>query len=151
VRIRTADAVDGAAIAQLIEVFGFKMGADELADRIGRLSRMGEPVLVARMGDELAGCLTWHEMSVLHRPDPVGRITLLVVAPHMRRKGVGRALVEAAEARLAARGCGLIEVTSNDKLRAAHAFYRRLGYAQTSRRFARPLEPGSGLGRTRAS
>lgn len=141
-RIRTADAVDGEALAPLLADLGFEAGADALADRIGGLSRMGEPVLVAKIGDALAGCITWHVTNMLHRPHPVGRITLLIVAPGMRRKGVGRALVEAAEARLTARGCGLVEVTSNDKRRAAHAFYRRLGYEQTSRRFAKPIGSG---------
>jgi GNAT superfamily N-acetyltransferase len=139
-RIRNADAVDGEAIAPLIAGLGYEASADELADRIGRLSRAGEPVLVAKLGDALAGCLTWHVVPVLHRSKPVGRITLLVVAEGARRKGVGRALVEAAETRLRQRGCGLIEVTSNVKLRAAHAFYERLGFERTSHRFAKTLE-----------
>jgi GNAT superfamily N-acetyltransferase len=140
-RIRVADAVDGEALAALLGQLGFEASADELADRIGRLSRMAEPVLVAKLDDQVAGCLTWHVMTVLHRPLPVGRITMLVVAETARRKGIGRALVEAAEARLTARGCGLVEVTSNVKLRAAHAFYRHLGYDQTSHRFAKALNP----------
>ena len=143
-RIRPADAVDGEAIAPLLAGLGFSATADELADRIGRLSRMGEAVLVARQGDSLVGCLTWHVVPVLHRPQPVGRITLLVVAEQARRSGIGRALVEAAEAKLRQRGCGLVEVTSNIRLRAAHAFYRRLGFERTSYRFAKPLSPSGG-------
>jgi ribosomal protein S18 acetylase RimI-like enzyme len=141
-RIRPADAVDGEAIAPLLADLGYKATADSLADRIGRHSRMGEPVLVAKLGGRLVGCLTWHVVPVIHRPRPVGRITFLVVAAEARRKGIGRALVEAAEAKLRQRDCGLMEVTSNTKLRAAHAFYRRLGFERTSYRFARPLAPG---------
>jgi ribosomal protein S18 acetylase RimI-like enzyme len=140
-RIRPADAVDGEAIAPLLAELGYEATADALADRIGRQSRMGEPVLVAKLGDRLVGCLTWHVVPVIHRPHPVGRITLLVVAAEARRKGIGRALIEAAESKLRQRECGLIEVTSNIKLRAAHAFYRRLGFERTSYRFARPLAP----------
>jgi ribosomal protein S18 acetylase RimI-like enzyme len=139
-RIRNADAVDGEAIAPLLAELGFDVDADALADRIGRHSRAGEPVLVAKLGQELVGCLTWHVIPVIHRPQPVGRITMLVVSGKARRKGVGRALVEAAEARLRQRGCGLVEVTSNVKLRAAHAFYEHLGFERTSHRFAKPIK-----------
>jgi ribosomal protein S18 acetylase RimI-like enzyme len=138
-RIRVADAVDGEAIAALLADLGFAAGPDEVSDRIGRLSRTGEPVLVAKLGDSVAGCLAWHIMTVLHRPRPVGRITLLIVAEKHRRKGVGRALIEAAEARLIQRGCGLLEAASDPKARAAQAFYERLGYEATGRLFTKPL------------
>lgn len=138
-RIRRADSVDGEALVPLLAELGYEVTADELSDRIAILSRMGEPVLVAKLGDGLVGCLTWHVMPVLHRPKPVGRITMLVVSAKARRKGVGRALVEAAEARLRQRGCGLIEVTSNVKLRPAHAFYEHLGFERTSYRFYKPI------------
>jgi ribosomal protein S18 acetylase RimI-like enzyme len=44
-----------------------------------------------------------------------------------------------AESRLAALGCGLVEVTSNMKRGRAHSFYERLGYERTSYRFAKAL------------
>jgi ribosomal protein S18 acetylase RimI-like enzyme len=138
-RVREADGVDAEAIAALVAALGFEAAPDAVAERLTRLARAGEPPLVARRGDAILGCLTWHVTPVLHRPHPVGRITMLVVAASARREGVGRALVEAAEARLRARGCGLVEVTSNDKLAAAHKFYARLGYERTSRRFAKKL------------
>jgi GNAT superfamily N-acetyltransferase len=71
----------------------------------------------------------------------VGRITALFVDDASRGQGIGRALVEAAEAHLAGTGCGLLEVTSNLRLVDAHAFYARLGYERTSVRFAKPLVP----------
>lgn len=139
-RIRTADSVDGDSVAALVRELGFEIASDDAAERIGRLSRAGEAVLIAKLGDDVVGCLTWHVMPVLHRPLPVGRISMLVVARAARRKGVGKALVAAAEERLSRRGCGLVEVTSNLKLSAAHKFYRSLGYEKTSYRFARPLK-----------
>jgi len=85
------------------------------------------------------GILTWHVTPVLHRPKPVGRITMMAVAKDERRRGVGRARVEAACERLRAKGCGLVEVTSNADLTGAHAFYRKLGFERTSYRFAKEL------------
>jgi GNAT superfamily N-acetyltransferase len=83
--------------------------------------------------------LTLHRTQVLHRPKPVGRITALVVDPSVRGQGIGRALVAAAEDALASAGCGVIEVTTNAARSDAHAFYRRLGYDQSSVKFTKTV------------
>jgi ribosomal protein S18 acetylase RimI-like enzyme len=137
-RIREAATRDSAAIAALVTELGFPAFGEEIEKRLAALKRAGEPPLVAEAG-VLAGCLTWHVTPVLHRPQPVGRITMLVVAQGARRKGIGRALVDAAADRLARSGCGLLEVTSNVALADAHAFYRRLGFERTSYRFVKRL------------
>jgi ribosomal protein S18 acetylase RimI-like enzyme len=136
--VREARPGDAAAIAALVAGLGFPATAPESAGRLSRLRKGGEPPLVAEQG-KVIGLLAWHVTPVLHRPRPVGRITMMVVAEDERRRGVGRALVEAAIERLAAKGCGLIEVTSNIDLAAAHAFYRKLGFERTSYRFAKRL------------
>jgi ribosomal protein S18 acetylase RimI-like enzyme len=78
-------------------------------------------------------------MRVLHRPRPVGRISMFVIDECLRGRGIGAAMLAAAESRLAALGCGLVEVTSNMKRDRAHSFYERLGYERTSYRFAKTL------------
>ena len=118
---------------------GYQAAPDDVAGRLQRLARGGEPVLLARQGEETLGCLTWHVTPNIHRPWPIGRITMMVVTGRARRRGIGRALVQAVEERMIQRGCGLIEVTSNVKLRAAHTFYRKLGFERTSQRFAKSI------------
>jgi ribosomal protein S18 acetylase RimI-like enzyme len=135
--VRPARPADAAAIAGLVTGLGFAATGKEVAERLPALKK--EPPLVAERG-EVIGILTWHVTPVLHRPHPVGRITMMAVAAGERRRGVGRALVEAACERLRARGCGLVEVTSNADLSGAHAFYRKLGFERTSYRFAKTLD-----------
>jgi GNAT superfamily N-acetyltransferase len=136
--IRDARAKDIEAIAALIVALGYEVTAAELKKRLATLKKAGQHVLVAdRAG--VIGVLTTSIMHVLHRPRPVGRISMMVVAEHERGHGVGAALVAEAEARLDAAGCGLVEVTSNVKRLRAHAFYERLGYERTSQRFAKQL------------
>lgn len=105
-RVREADSADAQSIGALIG----DPDADAVADRLMLLARGGEPVLVARRGEALLGCAAWHVEPSLRRPRPLGRITLVAVAP---RSGARKALTEAAEARLRARGCEPIELAKD--------------------------------------
>jgi ribosomal protein S18 acetylase RimI-like enzyme len=140
--VREAATRDSEAISALLDALGFPTDASDIRRRLPRLRKAGEPPLVAVEEKAVIGCLAWHVTPVLHRPAPVGRVTMMVVAEAARRRGVGAALLEAAEARLAAAGCGLVEVTSNIELGGAHAFYRAQGYERTSYRFAKKLKGG---------
>jgi GNAT superfamily N-acetyltransferase len=136
--IRDAAADDAEALAALIVALGYEVTQAEVEERLAVLKKAGHHVLVADRGGVI-GVLTTSVMRVLHRPRPVGRISMMVVAEQERGHGVGAALLAEAEARLKAAGCGLVEVTSNAKRLRAHAFYGRLGYERTSYRFAKQL------------
>jgi ribosomal protein S18 acetylase RimI-like enzyme len=136
--IREARPKDAELIASLIVALGYEVTAAEVRQRLAGLKKAGQPALVAERG-EIAGVLTTNMMQVLHRLRPVGRITMLAVAEKSRGQGIGTALLAEGERGLAAKGCGLIEVTSNSKRLRAHAFYEKLGYERTSYRFAKTL------------
>jgi len=135
-KIRDAAPRDAEAISALLTELGFPTGAQDVRRRLSALRKAGEPPLVADEGG-VRGCLTWHVTPVLHRPTAVGRLTMLVVTKKARGRGVGTALVEAAEGRLCEAGCALIEVTSNIELGGAHEFYKSRGYRRTSYRFVK--------------
>ena len=137
-RIRAARTGDVPTLVNLIRDLGYEVDEHGVRARLGELASQGRPTLIAET-DRIVGCITLGITPVLHRPRPVGRITMLVVAEDMRGQGLGRLLVEAGEHYLREAGCGLIEVTSNLRRADAHAFYERLGYERTSYRFYRPL------------
>ena len=137
--IRDARPDDAEQIALLIQDLGHAMDEAAIAASISTLARHDCAQRVAVAGDRVVGLCGLHVMTVVHRPLPVGRITILEVAEDCRGQGIGRLLVDDAEKKLRARGCGLLEVTSNERLVNAHGFYRHLGFEQTSKRFARPL------------
>lgn len=143
--VREATPDDAAAIARLLAELGYPWTPDIVAERLKALNAIGNTALVAQRGDEVVGVLTLSAMLVLHRPQPVGRISAFVVTERCRGQGIGRTLVDAAERHLSAKGCGLVEVTSNRRREDAHAFYERLGYERTSYRFAKPLESNAAI------
>jgi ribosomal protein S18 acetylase RimI-like enzyme len=137
--IRRATTDDAAALARLFTSLGYPVSAETLLERFRQFTAAGEHAFVAAHETRLLGAITVHATPVLHRPTAVARITALIVDDAARSRGVGRALVAAAESHLTERGCALIEVTSNERRTDAHAFYQRLGYERTSLRFAKPL------------
>jgi ribosomal protein S18 acetylase RimI-like enzyme len=95
-------------------------------DRAERLYREaqanGEVTLVAERGDDIAG------FGVVELAS--GRISGCYVAPDLARKGIGKALVSAMEAAIAAQRAPTIHVRAS---RNARSFYTALGYRVTGR------------------
>ena len=137
--IRAAKPADSAALVDLIALLEHKVDETGVRKRTTALTRAKLPPLVATLDKEVVGLCGVDEMTAIHRDAPVGRINILVVAKSVRGQGIGRKLVAAAEEALRKRGCGLVEITSNDRLAEAHAFYRHMGYERTSIRFCKAL------------
>jgi GNAT superfamily N-acetyltransferase len=139
VRIRPAAADDSTNLARLIAQLGHEATPDQVAERLTTMQAEGTAVLVADIEGVAVGCLATSIMRTLHRPALLGRVSLLVVDAPLRGHGIGAALIRAAEEALAARGCYMVEITSNFGWVDAHRFYERLGYEKTSFRLMRML------------
>jgi GNAT superfamily N-acetyltransferase len=137
--IRPAKPGDATRLVDLMKLLDHEVDSAGVRKRMASLTKAGLPQLVATLGKEVVGLIGIHRMMAIHRPKPVGRITILVVDEKVRGQDIGRKLVEAAEDFLRDAGCGMVEVTSDDRLTAAHAFYRHMGYERTSIRFVKTL------------
>ena len=137
--IRPAIVDDAAELARLITPVGHPVTEADVRAKWDAFTAEGNSAFVLEGPGSLLGVITLHRMVVLHRPKPVGRITFLAIDESVRNRGYGRALVEAAEGAFRRVGCGMVEVTSHARRSGAHEFYRRIGYEQTSFRFARVL------------
>ena len=138
-KLREARPADSKTLAALIKYLGHEIDEKGVRKNLTRLAKAGESPIVATLGKDVVGLIGVHKMVTIHRPQPVGRIPVLVVAEEAQDKGIGKMLVEAAEAWCRKAGCKIVEVTSNDRRTAAHAFYRHLGYERTSMRFMKTL------------
>jgi GNAT superfamily N-acetyltransferase len=138
-QLREAKPGDAARLVELIGELEHDIDEKSVRKNLGQLKKSGEMPLVATLDKEIIGLIGRHRMFTVHRPKPVGRIPVLIVTREARRHNIGRMLVEAVEQWCRDQGCGLIEVTSNDRRAEAHAFYRHLGYERTSIRFFKKL------------
>jgi len=122
----------GRLLAQLAEP-PKRISIDANVEAIGK-AKAG--LLVADAGG-LVGCCAWAVVPTLQH-GLVGRVTLLLVDGERRRRGIGTALLTAAETALTKAGCGTIEIMSDIMINNAHNFLRALKYEQKSYRFVRP-------------
>lgn len=137
--IRSAEDRDCERLVELIIDLGHPITLDHVRSNLTRLRELGIAPIVAEKGGSVIGLCVPSMMHTLHRETPVGRISTMVVDEAHRNAGLGALLVVEAERRLAALGCALMEVTSNDSRVRAHRFYEQLGYTYTSKRFAKTL------------
>ena len=137
--LRDARSSDAAALVALIGLLDHDVDEKGVRKRLAALAKRELAPLVVTFDRTVVGLCGIDSMIAVHRDKPVGRINILVVAKAARGQGIGRMLLEAAERHLQRIGCGMVEITSNDRLAEAHAFYRHLGYERTSIRFVKAL------------
>jgi ribosomal protein S18 acetylase RimI-like enzyme len=139
IKIRKAREVDARAIAGLLDELGYPNTPGFVLRKLGTLGGDENPVFVAETEGEVIGFVSLHIMPTFHEEPLYCRVTAVAVSKADRRRGVGRILMEHAEAVARGAGCGRIEVTSNERRTWAHVFYERLGYEGTSRKFVKTL------------
>ena len=130
--VRPGTEAEAKAIACLLDELGYPADTQAVSGRLCRLmSRPDHLVAVAESADgQLCGWLQALSSETLEsgfRAEIVG----LVTSKTMRRRGIGRLLVEYAESWAARLGATTLVVRTNVKREESHAFYAALGYGRT--------------------
>ena len=119
-RFRSSDAPSVISLWERCELL--RPWNDPEEDIRRKLRVQPEMFLVGQLGDEVvATVMAGYEG---HR----GWVNYLAVAPEHRRRGLGRALMAAAERLLESAGCPKVNVQVRGTNRAVIEFYRQLGY-----------------------
>jgi GNAT superfamily N-acetyltransferase len=148
--IRNAAATDAAGLAALMTALGYPTTDGEMGARLAAiLPRADYATFVAEGGGGLVAMLGAAIEPRYNKNGACVRLMALVVAEESQGRGLGAALVAAAERWGAELGATEIQVTSAHHRAGAHAFYRRLGYRDTGVRLVKSIaasEPGAAGG-----
>ena len=138
--VRRAAETDAAAIAALSAQLGYPSEVGQAAERLHALQDHRDiRAFVAEQDGEVVGFVGLMVFPAFHRDGLHGYVTALVVDEKVRSGGTGRALMQAAEAWFAERGVKRVNLTTALHREDAHAFYEKLGYTFTGKRFTRIL------------
>ena len=129
--IRCAQTSDAAEMARLSGDLGYSMSIDEMRAALDRLLADSRHfIVVADQGsDRLLGWMHVEHRTSLQTADRA-ELMGLVVDGAARRRGTGRALVDAAEQWAQSQGLATLTVRSNVTRQLSHPFYEALGYVR---------------------
>ena len=138
--IRPAEEGDAPALAELMTQLGYRTTADEMRERLRTIfPRLDFATFVAVEENKVCGMIGVSASVGYEHDDPTGRIMALVAHEKMRGRGIGRALLQAAENYFIREKVTRVVLTSRFTRERAHAFYESLGYVRTGLRFMKEL------------
>lgn len=137
ITVRRATAGDSAEISTLLDELGYKVSPDQVAYELA--NQPDTVVLVAQVEQLLAGLAAVNTRRQLHEAAPVSTIDALVVTERMRSRGVGEAIVRAAEDLARQRGACMLDLHSGLERVDARRFYESMGLQVIGNHFIKPI------------
>jgi ribosomal protein S18 acetylase RimI-like enzyme len=138
--IRATEMNDAAALAQLMCELGYETTKLEMQTRMERIAADDRyRTFVAVRDGNVCGMIGTLTCPSYEHNDPGGRILALATLSSMRRHGIGRALITAAEKDFAQRGIKRVALNTRLMREEAHKFYESLGYERNGFRFTKDL------------
>jgi GNAT superfamily N-acetyltransferase len=138
--IRVAEKNDAAALALLMCELGYETTKSEMQMRMERIAAdESYRTFVAVCDGRVCGMIGTVTYPSYEHNDSGGRILALAILSTMRRRGIGRALIAAAEKDFAQRGISRLALNTSLVREDAHTFYDSLGYERNGWRFVKKL------------
>lgn len=137
-QIRAATGADAAGLATLLESAGQTASAATLAARLEALQGGSGVVLLALEWGPPSGAVALSWFGTLDADLATAEITLLLVGPDERRRGIGRMLLKAAAQAARSAGCGTLRLTAAADP-SIEAFCAASGFEPIGPGFARNL------------
>src|SRR5207237_2413280 len=126
--VRRVEAKDIDALADLMTQLGYETRKSEMQMRMETiLADKSYATFVAVSGGEVCGMIGTFTCYSYEHNNPGARILALIVSEQMRGRGVGEALIAAAEKDLAQKNIRRIAVNARFERTRAHKFYEKLG------------------------
>ncbi len=141
--VRRATIEDLTSICSLAEQLGYPSSTEEMRDRMTAISSASDQAIyvIDLPGQPAAGYIHVFKHTSLES-GTVAEIGGLVVDKQLRRLGLGKSLLSAAETWAREMDCSIIRLRSNIIREDAHRFYQKSGYAitKTQYTFSKPLK-----------
>lgn len=140
ITIRAPEAVDMEALADLMTQLGYETRTSEMEMRMEAISaNKNYATFVAVSGGKVCGMIGTATRYTYEHNSPSAAILALIVSETMRGRGVGEALIAAAENDLAKKNIRRLAVYTHFRRARAHEFYERLGYTKNGFRLIKEL------------
>jgi ribosomal protein S18 acetylase RimI-like enzyme len=97
-------------------------------------------VMVAAVGDAVAGFVHVHSLTDHYNDRPHGHVSDLVVAPDFEGRGIGRQLMDAARDWAIAQRFHWLSISVFEKNARAAAIYEKAGFTRDILRLVQPLQ-----------
>ncbi|QNH14263.1 GNAT family N-acetyltransferase [Xanthomonas sp. SI] len=138
--IRNAVMADRQAIVALLAALDYAGTEDFIEARLAQLlAHPDQALLVAAAEGDVVGVLSLHFLPQLALAGDICRISYFCVDDRARSAGMGQRLLAQGEALARQRGCDRLEVHCHRRRERAHAFYRREGFVEAPKYFAKSL------------
>lgn len=139
-KLRAPVEADADAFASLVTQLGYASTPEQVVARLRHLAdRTDIRAYVAEQDGRVVGMVGLEAFPAFHRDGLHGYVTALVVDESVRGSGVGAALMAQAEAWFRELGVKRVNLTTALHREEAHAFYERLGYTFTGKRYTKIL------------